>query len=73
MMKKYGVTGSLYWATTYYHGAKGVLRNPWTSAMSVSPEGSMWGNGDGMLLYPPVREPAKEPTKEESRHGGTVV
>jgi hypothetical protein len=62
MMQKYGVTGSLYWATTYYHGAKGVLRNPWTSGMSYSPVGCMWGNGDGMLLYPPVREPAKTPT-----------
>ena len=62
MMQKFDATGSLYWSTTYYRGTKGVVRNPWKTAMSYSPTGGMWGNGDGMLLYPPVQEPAKEPT-----------
>ena len=60
MMEKYGVTGSLYWATTYWYGKGNVLRNPWTSAMSVSPDGGTWGNGDGMLLYPACRAPSEK-------------
>ncbi len=62
MAEKYGVTGSLYWSTTYYRGVKGALRNPWETAMSYNPEGGKWGNGDGMLLYPPVRQPSGTPT-----------
>jgi len=61
MMEKYGVAGSLYWSATYYRQAKGALRNPWESPMSISPDGGRWGNGDGMLLYPPVRKPSQEP------------
>ncbi len=64
MIQKYGVTGSLYWSTTYYRGASGKVRNPWATAMSYSPSGTMWGNGDGMLVYPPVREPSSEPVIE---------
>ena len=61
MMEKYGVTGSLYWATTYWLGKGGALRNPWTSTMSVSPDGGTWGNGDGMMLYPACHEPSATP------------
>ncbi len=61
MAEKYHVTGSLYWSTTYYRGTKREFRNPWKTAMSYSPSGGMWGNGDGMLLYPPVREPSDTP------------
>ncbi|MFQ6134054.1 MAG: DUF4091 domain-containing protein, partial [Armatimonadota bacterium] len=61
MMQKYNVTGSLYWSATYYRQAQGALRNPWESPMSISPTGGRWGNGDGMLLYPPVRQPSEEP------------
>ncbi|MBI2300729.1 MAG: DUF4091 domain-containing protein [Armatimonadetes bacterium] len=61
MMEKYGVTGSLYWATTYWRGKDSKLRNPWEAGMSVSPDGGYWGNGDGMLLYPACGEPAAAP------------
>ena len=62
MMEKYNVTGSLYWATTYYATLPdGKPRNPWTYAMSHDPSGGCFGNGDGMLLYPPCREPSKTP------------
>lgn len=64
MMEKYGVTGSLYWQTTYWRGEGGKLRNPWQSAASISPSGGFWGNGDGMLLYPACREPSQEPVLE---------
>jgi hypothetical protein len=29
--------------------------------MSIAPPGHNWGNGDGMLLYPPVKEPPDQP------------
>ena len=50
MIEKYGTNGSLYWSVTYW------AQNPWQTAMSYSPEGGTWGNGDGRLLYPPTRE-----------------
>jgi hypothetical protein len=50
MIQKYGTDGSLYWSVTYWR------QNPWETAMSYSPEGGTWGNGDGRLLYPPTKE-----------------
>jgi len=62
MAQKYGVTGSLYWATTFYgHLPDGTPRNPWEDAMTYRPEGGYWGNGDGMLLYPASRKPSEQP------------
>jgi len=53
---KYGVTGVLYWTTTWWQD------NPWTTPMSYTPDHSgKWGNGDGHLLYPAVREKSKTP------------
>jgi len=50
MMEKYGVTGSLYWSTTYWRD------NPWENGMSFTPDGKRtWGNGDGKLIYPATR------------------
>jgi hypothetical protein len=62
MAEKYGVEGSLYWATTY-RGAKTdrTPKNPWEDAMSYTPDGGYWGNGDGMLLYPACRKPSETP------------
>jgi len=64
MQEKYGVTGSLYWATTYWWGKDREPRNPWKDGMSVNPRGGYWGNGDGMLLYPACREPSSTPVLE---------
>ncbi len=50
MIEKYGTNGSLYWSVTYW------AQNPWQTAMSYSPDGGTWGNGDGRLLYPPTKE-----------------
>lgn len=51
MTWRYGVNGILYWQTTYWN------QNPWETAMSYSNNGGgMRGNGDGRLLYPPVRK-----------------
>lgn len=50
---RYGVNGILYWDTTYWRD------NPWEIAMSYTPDGKgRWGNGDGRLLYPPVKKPS---------------
>jgi len=55
MIQKYGTNGSLYWSVTYW------AQNPWKTAMSYSPEGGTWGNGDGRLLYPPAKEKPETP------------
>jgi len=62
MAEKYGVEGSLYWATTY-RGAKTdkTPKNPYEDAMSYTPDGGYWGNGDGFLLYPACRQPSDTP------------
>jgi hypothetical protein len=66
MAEKYGVTGSLYWHTTYYGNVPGgAARNPWEEAMSWTPDlTGTWGNGDGMLLYPHTRERSSTPVIE---------
>ncbi|HFE53075.1 MAG TPA: DUF4091 domain-containing protein, partial [Bacteroidetes bacterium] len=58
MLDRYGVDGSLYWSITYWR------QSPWEQAMSVSPSGGNWGNGDGRLLYPPRRTIPNEPVVE---------
>lgn len=51
---RYGVNGMLYWQTTYWRD------NPYETAMSVSADNSVkYGNGDGRLLYPPVKKPSQ--------------
>lgn len=60
MAEKHGVSGELYWQTTWYTGTDGP-RNPWTEAMSAGPTGSKLRNGDGTLLYPPVKNLPSEP------------
>lgn len=56
MLYKYGLTGNLYWSTTYW------AQNPWKEALTVSADnGSIWGNGDGRLVYPPVRDASEKP------------
>lgn len=63
MAEKFGVTGSLYWATTFYGKTPdGVFRNPWKDGMTYRPSGGYWGNGDGMLLYPACKEKSDTPT-----------
>ncbi|MCX8053438.1 MAG: DUF4091 domain-containing protein, partial [Armatimonadetes bacterium] len=50
---RYGLNGILYWNTTYWP------ENPWRTPDSRTPDGKgSWGNGDGRLLYPPVRKPS---------------
>jgi hypothetical protein len=58
MIDKYGLDGSLYWSVTYWK------QNPWELAMSYNPQGGMWGNGDGRLLYPPRRTEPDVPVIE---------
>jgi hypothetical protein len=61
-MEKYGVDGSLYWSTTYW-----TYKNPWEDPMSYNrpDKKGTWGNGDGYLLYPPVRQPSTTPVLDE--------
>jgi len=58
MIDKYELDGSLYWSVTWWR------QNPWEQAMSISPSGGPWGNGDGRLLYPPRRTKPSEPVVE---------
>lgn len=66
MAHKYGVQGSLYWSTTFYGTAPetGKMRNPYEDGMTYRPSGGYWGNGDGMLLYPPCRTKSAGPLIE---------
>ena len=57
MMDDLGLDGDLYWSVTYWE------QNPWDQAMSVSPENSPWGNGDGRLLYPPRTASPADPAE----------
>lgn len=60
--EKYGVTGELYWHLNWRANKPGgTPKNPWTDAMSYTPSGGTWGNGDGFLLYPACREPSPTP------------
>lgn len=65
---QYRLKGILMWETTYWNSEngspEGYLQNPWDEAMSyVSGYGwplgkqTIWGNGDGRLLYPQNRDP----------------
>ena len=56
MIDRFDMDGSLYWSTTaWYH-------NPWEQAMSINPaSGQLWGNGDGILLYPPLKKESEKP------------
>lgn len=50
---RYGLDGILYWDTMYWQD------NPWNIPMSQTPDRKgNWGNGDGHLLYPPVKTPS---------------
>ncbi len=60
MMFRWGLDGDLYWSITYMRGQNWRVRNPYEDAQSETPEGGYWGNGDGRLLYPPVRQPLPE-------------
>jgi hypothetical protein len=55
MAEKFGVTGELYWGTTFPGPFYQPDRNPWNDAMSWNPDGTPFGNGDGLLFYPPSR------------------
>jgi hypothetical protein len=60
MASKWNLDGDLYWSMTYWRGKGWRLRNPYEDGQSETPEGGYWGNGDGRLLYPPVRQPLPE-------------
>jgi len=60
MAAKWHLDGDLYWSMTYWRGKGYRLRNPYGDGQSETPEGGYWGNGDGRLLYPPVRQPLPE-------------
>ena len=63
MAAKWNLDGELYWAMTYWRGKGWRVRNPYEDGQSETPEGGYWGNGDGRLLYPPVRQPPTEGTE----------
>lgn len=58
MMEKYQIQGDLYWTTTFW-----AHRNPYEDAASYtdSTKKNSYGNGDGLLLYPPSKVPPEKP------------
>ena len=62
LAEKYGLTGELYWNVAYYRNRDdGQPVNPWQQTTLYTPTGESVGNGDGVLLYPPVRTPPGTP------------
>jgi hypothetical protein len=59
--EKFGYDGEVYYGINYYLGTP----NPWIEPMSSTdlnaPSVFYWGNGDGTLVYPPVREKPATP------------
>jgi hypothetical protein len=68
VMEKYRVEGDLYWNTTYWW-----QKNPWDDPQAYEwcstgkNTNKVWGNGDGMLLYPPTRQPPAQPVLDGPR------
>lgn len=61
LAERYGLAGDLYWDVNWYLDREFQPINPWTQATVLNEYGQPMGNGDGVLLYPPVREPPTEP------------
>lgn len=51
-----GLTGEEYYAINYYLGTPNPWLNPMSSTDLNTPPVLNWGNGDGTLVYPPVKE-----------------
>ena len=62
MVSQFNLDGFLYWTTTW-----SKFTNPWEEAMTRDEKPNEfvkiipYANGDGLLLYPPVKEPATAP------------
>lgn len=61
LAERYGLQGDLYWDVNWYLDREFQPINPWTQTTVTNELGQPMGNGDGVLLYPPVREPPTEP------------
>ena len=51
-----GLTGEEYYGINHYLGTTNVWTNPMSSVDQTQPNDYYWGNGDGTLVYPPVKE-----------------
>jgi hypothetical protein len=58
--ERYGISGDLYWDVAWYFDWSYQPINPWTQ-VTVTNQYGPTGNGDGRLVYPPVREPPVNP------------
>ncbi|HSV72465.1 MAG TPA: DUF4091 domain-containing protein [Chthonomonadales bacterium] len=60
------VDGILIWETTWWSSPVfgDRMQNPWADPMAYTPEGGMWGNGDGRFFYPANRDPERDRTTE---------
>lgn len=54
MAEKMNIAGDHYWNVAWYAGSNSAPVSPWTNTMSRLWDGFGLGNGDGVLLYPPV-------------------
>ncbi|MDW8382726.1 MAG: DUF6067 family protein [Verrucomicrobiota bacterium] len=61
LAERFGIQGDLYWDVNWYRDRKFQPVNPWTQTTVLDELGQPMGNGDGVLLYPPVREPPTAP------------
>ena len=61
LAERYGIHGDLYWDVNWYLDRQHQPIDPWTQTTVLDEWGQPMGNGDGVLLYPPVRTPPDQP------------
>ena len=61
LAERYGIGGDLYWDVNWYLDREFQPIDPWTQTTVTNEFGQPMGNGDGVLVYPPVRQPPTNP------------
>lgn len=61
LAERYGLQGDLYWDVNWYLDRQYQPIDPWTQTTVLNELGQPMGNGDGVLVYPPVKTPPSEP------------
>jgi len=55
--ERLGFEGEIYWNTVWWTTTGNLPISPYTNAMTRMFDGSIQGNGNGVLLYPPTKTP----------------
>lgn len=61
LAERFGLQGDLYWDVNWYLDRQYQPTDPWVQTTAFNELGQPMGNGDGVLVYPPVRIPPTNP------------